>query len=209
MGAPATGSARWSPDGESISFNCNLEGHWDIYVVAVSGGKPRRLTEDRANDGVPSFSHDGRWLYFNSNRTGEYQIWKIPTAGGQAIQVTDNGGYVGFEAPDGRYLFYTQTLAGPSALWRIPTSGGEPEKVVEGVVWRSFAVLERGIYYIDETPRASRLQFFDFATRNISTITTGLGELSYGLTASSDGRTILYTRVDSTIDDLMLVENFR
>ena len=209
MGASATGTPRWSPDGQLITFNSNLEGHWDIYVVSASGGRPRRLTDHYANDASPSFSRDGRWVYFNSNRTGEFQIWKVPSAGGEAAQLTWNRGYIAFESPDAAYIYYTQTLAGPSALWRMPVAGGQPAKVLDGVVWRNFVVLERGIYYIDIGPGGSRLQFFDLGAGGVKTVATGLGEVRYGLTASADGRTILYTRVDSTIDDLMLVENYR
>jgi Tol biopolymer transport system component len=209
MSAPVTGSPRWSPDGQTITYNCTPEGHWDICVISATGGKPRRLTSDPANDGVPSFSRDGKWIYFNSNRTGEYQIWKIPAAGGDAVQVSHNVGYVAFESPDGAYVYYTQTVVTPSALWRVPTAGGRAVKVLEGVVWRNFVVLEKGIYYIDQPSGEARLQFFDFASRRSTTVARGLGEIRYGLTASPDGRTILYTRVDSSVDDLMLVENFR
>jgi len=209
MSAAATGSPRWSPDGESIAFNSNLEGHWDVYVVASSGGRPRRLTDTPSNDSAPSFSRDGRWIYFNSNRTGEFQIWKMPAAGGQAAQVTHNGGYIGFESPDGAFLYYTQTLSAASPLWRVPTSGGRPERIVDGVIWRNFVVLERGVYFIAQDAGTTQLQFIDTVTHRIATIARGLGDVRYGLTATADGRAVLYTRVDSVTDDIMLVENYR
>ena len=85
----------------------------------------------------------------------------------------------------------------------------------------NFVVLERGIYYIDrpsgeggiyciDRPSGeTRLQYFDFATRRSTTVARNLGNVDIPLTASPDGRTILYSRMDSSVDDLMLVENFR
>lgn len=191
-----------------MTFNSNVEGHWDVYVVGVSGGTPRRLTDHPGNDSASSFSRDGRWVYFNSNRTGEFQIWKVPATGGTPVQVTHNGGYVALESPDGAFVYYTQTLAAPSPLWRVSTRGGRPERIVDGVIWRCFAVLDRGVYYIDRMAGETRLQYFEFRTRRVTTIATGLGDVHYGMAASADGRTILYTRVDSMTDDLMLVDGF-
>src|SRR5947207_3127985 len=133
-----------------ITFQSNLEGQYEIYVIATSGGKPRRLTLHPANDEMPSFSRDGKWIYFTSNRTGDYQIWKMPASGGDAVQVTHNVGFVALESADGAYVYYTQTQRQPSALWRLPVSGGQPVKVLEGVIMRAFVVLETGIYYIDQ-----------------------------------------------------------
>ncbi len=209
MGAPLTGTPRWSPNAQMIAFHSNPEGPLDIYVIPAAGGKPRRLTSHLATDQVPSFARDGHWIYFSSNRTGEYQIWKIPASGGDAVQVTQNVGYVAFESPDGAYVYYTQTANPPSDVWRLPASGGQPVKLVEGVISRAFVVLERGIYYIDRPAGEARLQYFDFATGRSTTVARNLGDVRMGLTASPDGRTILYSRVDSSVDDLMLVENFR
>ncbi len=209
LGAPTTGTARWSPDAQLITFNSNLEGQWEIYVVSATGGRPRRLTSHPANDNVPSFSRDGRWVYFSSNRTGQFEIWKAPTSGGDAVQLSHNVGYVPFESPDGAYVYYTQTVSAASGLWRLPVSGGEPVKVLEGVVFRNFVVLDRGVYYINQVSGEATLQFFDFVSHRSTTLARGLGDIRYGLTATADGRTILYSRVDSTLDDLMLVDNFR
>jgi hypothetical protein len=190
-------------------------------VIPAAGGKPRNLTSHPAREGFPSFSRDGRWIYFFSNRNGPTQIWKIPVSGGDAVQVTSNVGLAAFESPDGAYLYYTQTLDTPSPLWRLPTSGGQPVKMLEGVVLVNFVVLEGGIYYIDRSSGEgglnyidrpsgeTRLQYFDLATRRSITMARNLGNVDVGLTASPDGRTILYSRVDSSVDDLMLVEHFR
>src|SRR5262245_16535819 len=84
----------------------------------------------------------------------------------------------------------------------------------------SFAVLDGGIYYIDRPSGAggllhndqpsgeTRLQYFNFATGRTATVARNLGNVHLGLTASKDGRTVFYSRVDSSRDDLMLVENF-
>jgi hypothetical protein len=64
-------------------------------------------------------------------------------------------------------------------------------------------------YAIDGPSGENRLQYFDFATLRSTTLAHDLGNVDVGFTVSPDGRTILYSRVDSSIDDLMLVENFR
>jgi tricorn protease-like protein len=202
-------------------FHSVLEGQPEVYVIPATGGKPRNLTSHPANDGFPSFSRDGRWVYFHSNRGGEFRIWKIPAAGGDAVEVTSSVGYAPLESPDGAYLYYVQTMDRPSPLWRLPTAGGVPDKVLEGVVLANFVVLEGGVYYVDrpsgeggifymDRPSGeTRLQYFDFATKKPTTVARTLGNVDLPLTASPDGRTILYSRLDSSVDDLMLVENFR
>jgi hypothetical protein len=58
-------------------------------------------------------------------------------------------------------LTYTPTAAAgaSTALWRLSTAGGQPVKVREGVLNSSFAVLERGIYYLETLSGEARLQF--------------------------------------------------
>ncbi|HXG72451.1 MAG TPA: DPP IV N-terminal domain-containing protein [Gemmatimonadaceae bacterium] len=87
-----TGSARWSPDGEFISFDSNADGNLHGYVVPSGGGRVRALTTGSSQNYVAAWSHDGRLIYFTSNRSGEKQVWRMPAAGGQPEQVTKHGG---------------------------------------------------------------------------------------------------------------------
>jgi serine/threonine protein kinase len=203
------GAPQWSSDGKLITFHSIRDGQGEIYLIPAVGGKPRNLTSHPATDGDPSFSRDGKWIYFRSDRTGKFQVWKLPVSGGDAVPVTPNVGARALESLDGAYLYYVETVENPSPLWCLPSSGGVPTKLLEGVVLGGFAVLGAGIYYMDRPSRETRLQYFNLATRKSTTIAANLGNVGLFLTASPDGRTILYSRLDSSVDDLMLVENFR
>ncbi len=120
-GPYVTGTPRWSPDGRRIAFDsrscaAGANGNPDIYLISADGGQPTRLTTDPTEDVAPSWSRDSRWIYFSSNRGGSMQIWKMPVAGGQPTQITEQGGFEGFESFDGKYLYYTKGRAIPGLL---------------------------------------------------------------------------------------------
>jgi dipeptidyl aminopeptidase/acylaminoacyl peptidase len=215
------GFPRWSPDGKLITFHGDPEGHADVLVVPAGGGNPRILTTNTPDDGFPSFSRDGQWIYLCSTRGKVRRIAKIPASGSAEVQVTNHVGSIALESHDGRDLYYIEATERPSALWHLPLLGGPAEKVLDGVFLGNFDVVEGGIYYIDRlvgeagaffTDRPggeTRLQYFDFATRRSTTVARDLGRVGFGLSASRDGRTIFFSRVDSSVDELMLVDNFR
>jgi len=164
-----------------------------------------------STDVFASVSHDGRWVYFASSRAHTQSVWKMPVAGGDAVRVSPTDGLLGIESSDGAYLYYVESVTSnaPGALWQLPLKGGQRTKLADGVLSLSFAVTDGGIYYVDHVSGQSRINYVDFAARRSTLIAENLGNLVPGITASRDGRTILFSRVDTSVNDLMLVENFR
>ena len=58
--------------------------------------------------------------------------------------------------------------------------------MLEATLSGQFAVLERGIYYLDQVSGQGRLQFYDFASRRSTVVARSLGDIAEvgGLTAS-------------------------
>ncbi len=218
MGEVSPGSALWSPDGRQIAFDAQAEVKNDdirhIYVMNAEGGPPRRITTGASYDGMPSWSRDRRWIYFASNRSGGFQVWKVPVEGGAAVQLTKNGGFRTYESPDGKFIYYSKLDA--SGLWRIPVEGGEESLILDQLqkgYWHAWAVVDEGIYFINPAPKPpATIEFFSFATRRITRIAS-LEKESYKwgshLAISPDRRWILYTKLDQSGSDIMLVENFQ
>jgi len=205
------GYPRWSPDGERIAFDSNAERQFDIYVINANGGKPQRPTSDPSTDALPSWSLDGKWIYFASDRSEEYQVWKMPSSGGEAALVTRRGGVMALEPPDGKFVYCTKS-EGPSSLWKVSVGDGEETEVPASVEHRSFAVVDKGIYFISVPSSSSDylIQFLSFASGKIKPAAAiGKSWFFGGFTVSPDEQSFLYSRLDQQSSELMLIENFR
>jgi hypothetical protein len=190
-----------------IAFDGNAAGHWDIYVIASTGGRPVRVTNNGGNNVRPSWSRDGKWLYYCSTRTGLPQVWKIHAGGDGEVQVTKGGGGVAFESVDGQELYYTKD----DYLWKIPVQGGPEVKILGPLLLSCFAPATRGLYFIggssSSDPRP-HLKFMDFATGNVRVVSALDGDIGDELSLSPDERSILIEKTDRVSSELMIVENF-
>ena len=128
---------------------------------------------------------------------------------GEAVRVTWNGGGSPLESPDGKCIYYVKGDWSGS-LCKMPVGGGNESQVFPSVPWRSFCLVNEGIYFIPapDTDRKSSIQFLGFATDKVKTVAPMSGRLYEGVSVSPDGRSLLFSQVDDTGSDLMLVENF-
>jgi len=205
------GTARWSPDGHRIAFEFQSQHYYDVYVLEVPDGRPRRLlTFSEADNGAPNWSRDGNWIYFySSHEEGPMQLWKVPFQGGTPVRVTKNGGVYATESEDGRFLYYSKMEQ--SGIWKMPLNGGGEERVLDqpkGYEWFNWTVAPGGIYFVTQTDaQKSKIEFFDFGTRKRAVIDI-VEKLGFGLALSPDSKSLLYSRTDSEDYEVMLVKNF-
>jgi dipeptidyl aminopeptidase/acylaminoacyl peptidase len=118
----------FSPDGSYLAF---VSGSGflsnDIYVVPVSGGKPRRLTALHAFIKTPAWTSDGRELVFSSNHQGPQTLWRVTLTGGEPQPLSiaaDDANKVTISARGNRLSFriaeHSDTIIGCTVVSREP-----------------------------------------------------------------------------------------
>jgi len=145
----------WSPDGSAVAFASDRDAgrddrqaQTDAWVVASTGGRPRRLTRNWGRAAFPSFSPDGRKIAFIGHATaagmwsGDQKLFVVDVDGGEPEQVAPHldrpvtGPIAGPVAPfawtgDGSLVFLV-TDAGATGLRRAAPGGGDATVVVAG-----------------------------------------------------------------------------
>jgi len=121
-----------SPDGHllAISDSSQEEHRSLVYVLPITGGTPKRLTQYS-----PSYWHgwspDGKTLAFVGERDGNFDIYVIPVTGGEEKRLTtapgldDGPDY----SPDGKYIYFNSERTGQMQIWRMRADGSEQEQV--------------------------------------------------------------------------------
>ena len=208
----SAGSPRFSPDGKFIAYDTQTAGTSDIYIVSVNGGTPRRLTENAKSNSLPAWSADGSSIFFLSNRSGSEQIWKMPVVGGEIVQITKQGAFEMFAAPDGKTIIYSKG-GGKSGLWSVEINGNNEQPIPElseAGAWRSWSVAANGVYYTAFSAQPYlHIKFYDFATgKTREKAAVDKLPLNYyaNLSASPDGKKILYARQDQSASSIVLAE---
>ena len=123
-----------SPDGRSVAYVSNRDGHYNVYVGLVHGGEPVQITHDAAMKARPSWSPDGGMLaYAQLNDSGHWDIWEVPALGGLPRKVVLNAADPAW-TPDGHSIVY-QNL-NDEQIWIAGTEGESAHTLVHGVPYR-------------------------------------------------------------------------
>jgi len=145
-------SPRWSPDGASIVFS-SLRSDGGLFVVPISGGKPRQLTFHEF-DFQPDWSPDGRTIVFLG--VGRGGLWTVPAQGGspQKIKSEAEDAQSPAWSPDGRWI---------ACIWQggvavMASDGGSVRQVTKGPddLAPSWSPDGRQLFFL--SPKAGELQ---------------------------------------------------
>jgi Tol biopolymer transport system component/DNA-binding winged helix-turn-helix (wHTH) protein len=207
FGGPSMGEPRWSPDSRRIVFDLRTDtGIPELYIVDLAGGPPRQFLTGTTEAASPFWSEDGHWIYFNTERP--HAIWKAPAEGGAASRLTAEGKDQSEpqEAMDGtRVFFYSE-----GHVWSASVNGGDERPVAGVPAYAGWVPARSGAYFVDGGPRHFALHSFDTATQHAHKI----AEFPYlfamwGSSLAPDGKSILFSGIEHSEGDIMLVEGFR
>lgn len=163
MGAYHHSTPVWSPDGKHLVFSSNRSEEpdyqvhiADLWMIPVSGGEPKRLTNGDGRFHSPAFSPDGRLLAYlgHHNQYGSAtltRLYLLDLVSGERRCLTEEldfsigsgatadmtlGGSAGGPvfSSDGKYIFIHHAAFGEVHLYRVNLESGTIDKLTNGTI---------------------------------------------------------------------------
>jgi dipeptidyl aminopeptidase/acylaminoacyl peptidase len=205
-----------SPDGETLAFCWQRDGHTDIYTLPASGGWPQRVSVGRQPtvywmDRAPQWSPDGRWLAFVQD--GHVHI--APGDGrGLARNISDFAESAGAPVwlPDGHQLIISVSRDDCAKLLLTDKDGTWPRPLTEGEDGDDFdarpAPVGSRVAYVhrplDDLNRLD-LRLLDLATGQRTPLTGAPKAKDWAPRWAPDGSNIAFLSQRSGFNELWLI----
>ncbi len=113
-----------SKDGSKVVFaSTQHSATSDIFIKRTDSRVVTQLTNDPAQDAMPSISPDGSKIAFTSDRSGNWDIYVMPSTGGKAVQITSDASdeiHPSWSA-DGKQLVFCR-MGQASGRWEMWTT---------------------------------------------------------------------------------------
>lgn len=129
----------WSPDGSKLVFTTAVDGQrGHVWIVDVSSGSTRRLSEEAGLYIRPSFSADGRHILLDrwpaaltrTSDANEWELVRMPIEGGPVeLLARDKGASFGDPSRPGLRFYKVQSATG-TELHRLDVATGQSGKIL-------------------------------------------------------------------------------
>ncbi|NOH04196.1 MAG: TolB family protein [Chloroflexi bacterium] len=108
-----------SPDRARLAFASDRGGSWDLYVMALTTGELKQVTDTPNYDSAPSWSPDGQWLAFETYQNENLEIAVVNVDSGEQVPLTQHpaSDHTPAWAPDGRHVAFVSSRGGDSDIW--------------------------------------------------------------------------------------------
>jgi imidazolonepropionase-like amidohydrolase len=190
-----------SPDGSQLALMSDRDGNWELYVIDLTDGASRRITDDPGFDGYADWSPNGRYLYFG--RSGELLRFDLETGTEQRL---GEGGALRL-SPDGSEIVFQSERSGDRELYRMAADGSDVQRLTEHPGNDADAVYSPDGARIAHVSAVGEHQEVAVMNRDGSgrrQITEGVVG-SYGTDWSPDGRSIVFSADIDGDHELFLV----
>lgn len=192
--------------GATLIYASASEGNFDLFARDLSGGSPRRLTWDEADDFPCDTSPDDALVLFQSRRAGgELRLHEVPLRGGEVRELTFDSASEGRYSPDGARIAFVHGGVGwwrkgyrgsaNNDLWLLEREGREATRITSFAgsdLWPLWLPDGRSLLCVSEETIVANLFRLRLESGERERLTSHTGDGVRFPSISRDGKRVVY-----------------